>query len=526
MPDMLLKPPGRLLSVEELRAAYLCIIKKHGKKAYSSYWMNRNGYNWLYEQVVRKHKIKWNDFKDKCGFNGILKRDFLSLEDLKEEYKNIVKKHGEAAYNCKWLSENSYSWLYGQLNRNYNIKWTDFRKQCGFNKILHRDNLSLENLKDEYKKVVKKHGEDAYSSSWLNKNNYSWLCQQISKKYKIKWDVFRGQCGFDVKLKYTKREETLKDLIDEYKQIVEKYGEIAYSCNWLIHNGYNWLYEQVFKKHKIKWGDFRKQCGFDNVLQRENLSLKDLKEEYKNIVKEYGEDAYSSNWIRNNGYSWLYSQVSVTYRIKWNNFKIQCGFNNQLKRLNLSLEDLKEEYKNIVKEHGEDAYSCSWLNKNGYGWLHQQIWLKHKLSWDDFKKQCGFNNQLQRLTLSLEDLKEEYKKIVKKYGEKAYSSDWLNKNGYRWIYKQVSQKHKIRWNDFKRQCEFYVVLYRKDLLIEDLIIEYKKVLKEFGEKMYNGRYLKQNGYGWLFAQVCKKHKIPWYRFVQMCKQQIEFQWIN
>jgi len=78
MPDMLLKPPGRLLSVEELRAAYLCIIKKHGKKAYIEKSKLKKPFRYHFRSSERRFKS-----------NSLL----CDCEDVEIREQNCFSKH-------------------------------------------------------------------------------------------------------------------------------------------------------------------------------------------------------------------------------------------------------------------------------------------------------------------------------------------------------------------------------------------------------------------------------------------------
>ena len=308
--------------------------------------------------------------------------------------------------------------------------------------------LPLDELKRIYLAIVEEHGEEAYSSTWMEKNGYRGLLRQVYEKHKMKWDDFRKQCGIKFNNRFKSRNETLEELIGIYKSIVLKNGEKTYSCKWVIENGHKWIYRQVTKKHKISWPKFRKKCGIDATLNREDvLSLNDLVEEYKSITKEHGEKAYSSDWIQKNGYSWLYDQVSNKHKLSWDDFRKKSGIDVIFNRKDVLLEDLIEKYKSIIREHGEKAYSCEWLRKNGYLWLYEQINKKYGMEWNDFRKQCGIDVIFKRKNLSLNDLMEEYESIIKESGEKAYSCGWMDKNSHNWLCTQV-RKHDIPWPHF------------------------------------------------------------------------------
>jgi len=457
------KAPGRILLLKELQEIYIDIVKNYGEEAYSSRWMRKNGYSWFPQQVSVKHKIEWNEFREKCGFDIKLKysKKNLSLENLIEQYKKVVEEHGEKAYKSNWMQRSKYNWLYLQIKNKYEKTWKEFIKLCGFNSDkLYKINFSINDLIKEYKIIVEEHEEKAYNSSWIQKNGYYWLFSQVTRKYKMKWNEFKNKCGFNFILK--KEILSLAQLKEKYKEIVLKHGKKAYSSKWIIKNNYHWLYRQVIKNHKMKWNEFKESCGIKDMLRKDLISLEEIIKEYKLIVKEHGKKAYSSGWIIKNKYGWLYWQISKKYKFKWNDFRKQCGFDFEFQKKGLSLEELIKEYKLIVKEHGEKSYSSTWMTKNGYQWLCQQVNIKYKMKWIDFRKQCGIDIELNRF-MTLEVLIEEYKTRVKKYGEKAYSSGWI---------------------------------------------------------------LKSSNFGWLFNQVTRINKIPWAQFIQMCKSQIEvdFEW--
>jgi len=190
------KPPGKVLFFEDLKSIYIQIVNEYGKDTYSCVWMKKNGFGWLYEQVVKKYKIKWNTFREDCGVYVVFRRTNLSLQNLIKEYKKVVKKHKEKAYSNEWMRQNGYLWLCQQIAQKHKMKWNEFKKLCGFDSILVKRTLPLESLIKEYKKIVKKYKEEAYSCTWMKKNGYDWLYRQVSNKYRIPWKQFIQMCGF------------------------------------------------------------------------------------------------------------------------------------------------------------------------------------------------------------------------------------------------------------------------------------------------------------------------------------------
>jgi len=315
------KAPGKTLLLEELQNIYIAIVEKHGEKAYSCEWIQKSECRWLYVQVSRKYKIKWNDFRKQCGIHVELFKT-KTLQDIVEEYKSIVVKYGEKAYRCQWMNENGYNWLYQQVRIKHKLSWNEFKKMCGVDRILMRIDLSLENLIEEYKSIVLEHGEKAYNILWMKENKNQWLCDQVRSKYNLSWDEFRRLCGFEFDNKFAKRIETLNDLIKKYKLVVGKYGEKAYSCEWMKRNGYGWIYD-LCKRYTSSWREFKKLCGIFDIYRR-NVSFEYLIDEYSRVIKTHGELSYRTKWLIGNGYGWIVSQIHERFNMSWKQFVQMC----------------------------------------------------------------------------------------------------------------------------------------------------------------------------------------------------------
>ncbi|HUU88875.1 MAG TPA: hypothetical protein VMX17_14145 [Candidatus Glassbacteria bacterium] len=312
----------------------------------------------------------------------------LPFDELISIYKAIVDKFGDKSLNSGWMSKNGFSWMHGQILKKHKISWNEFKNKCNFKSIFRRDNLSLEELIIEYKKTIKENGEKAYSSRWIIKESGKcWIHGQATKSHGLSWNEFREKCGIKHKIKHGKREETLEELKNIYTNIVKKHGEKAYKCMWVIKNGPSGLYEQVTRKHKLTWNEFREACGIDFKFKNKHVSLKKLINIYKSVVDEHGKSAYNNVWMRNGEYRWIVSNVN-DHGLSWNEFKEACGINFKLKRTNMELPEIIDIYVNVINENGNKSLSISWAVKNGYNWLTQQIKIKHKIPWRRFVQMC------------------------------------------------------------------------------------------------------------------------------------------
>jgi len=305
-----------------------------------------------------------------------------TMEELYSVYLDIVKIHGEKAYNSNWLSGNGYSRIVNQI-RKRNISWIDFRKKCGF-KIINkfkRRNETLEELMDIYKSLIRKHGEKAYSSNWICKNGHQWLANQVRVKHKLTWNEFRKKSGIDKVL--IRKIKPINELITEYLLILKKHGEIKYRSQlWMVKNGYRWITNHV-RKNNISWIDFNRKTGIKVKPIRREYNIDELIESYKRAVKKHGENAYRSTWMSNNGYLWLY-QRSRKLGFYWADFRKKCGFNKPLQRERLSIQELLEEFKSIESIHGEDdTRKVKWMMNNGYRWITEQV-LNYDIKWNCF----------------------------------------------------------------------------------------------------------------------------------------------
>ena len=77
----------------------------------------------------------------------------------------------------------------------------------------------------------------------------------------------------------------------------------------------------------MKWIDFVKLCGYE-PFTKIGILLKDLIEKYKLIVQEYGTISYSANWMQKNKiYCWVYYNATRKFNLSWEQFLMLCEGN-------------------------------------------------------------------------------------------------------------------------------------------------------------------------------------------------------
>ena len=179
----------------------------------------------------------------------------------------------------------------------------------------------------------------------------------------------------------------------------------------------------------------------------------DVVNQYQTIRREYGNKAKSSQWIQEHGYRGLYQYVGKSFK-NWIDFKKQAGFNEDPLHKSLDLIQLIQAYSRIRRQYGHRAKSCRWIINNGFSNIYQQS-KKSFNSWNDFKKQAGFDESPLWTKWTKEKAIEEYRKIRKEHGDKAKSSFWMLRNGYSGLC-QYALNQVGNWKNFKEQAGFNV----------------------------------------------------------------------
>ena len=303
-----------------------------------------------------------------------------TLTQVIEEYREIRTKHPEATKST-WMQKH-HCWLSNWLRRR-KIKWNDFKKMCGYDDvILRRDNIDIDHIITEYRKIREKNPE-AKKSTWMQKH-HCWLSNWLSYR-KIKWDEFKKMCGYDEE-PLLRENMTLKKVIKAYQEL-RKEHQSAKSSSWMAkHHSWilNWL-----RRHNMKWDEFKKMCGYDEILRVDYVDdVEQVIKEYKEVVNKHPE-AINSTWVKQH-YGWITTWVWAR-KIKWGDFKEMCGYDRKRTSKGKKLPEVISSYKEVVKSHPE-AINSTWVLKHEkYKWIY--VWVRdHEISWNDFKIKCGLKN--------------------------------------------------------------------------------------------------------------------------------------
>jgi len=408
-------------------------------------------------------------------------------ESSKKEYKEIRKKHGDKAKSSGWMEKNGHAGLVNYARKEFG-GWNKFKKECGFNDKPYLTYRTKESSKKEYKEIIKKHGDKAKNSSWMCKNGHRGLVQYACKTFGG-WNKFKKECGINIKPHRTK-----KSTKKEYKEIIKKHGDKAKSSGWMMKNGHGGLVSYACKAFG-NWDNFKKECGINDKPLIIFRTKKSTKKEYKEIIKKHGDKAKSSVWMRKNGHSGLVSYASNAFG-NWNNFKKECGINDKNLHTLWTKESSKKEYKEAIKKHGDKAKNSEWMNKNGHSGLVSYA-RKAFGYWSKFQKECGIDINPYRTKKST---KKEYKEIIKKHGDKAKSSGWMQKNGHSGLVSYACKAFG-GWNNFKKECGINDKPLRTRWTKESAIIKYTEIIKKHGDKAKSSEWMNKNGFGGLVSYV-------------------------
>ena len=204
--------------------------------------------------------------------------------------------------------------------------------------------------------------------------------------------------------------------------------------------------------NKAECNKSKKKLGFDPLVEKPGklLSKKDLKLCFEIFKWKFGEKAKSSAWLNKNKYRWFVSQ-STTRFSKWSNFLKAMGHESLLRESKSEEELIQEWREELYPKFGEKAKNCGWLNNNKYSWFVSQA-IKRFGKWSNFIEETGCES-LKRKSKSKEELIQEWREeLYPKFGKKAKSSSWLNKNKYRWFVQQVTTRFG-KWTNFLKALE-------------------------------------------------------------------------
>jgi len=266
--------------------------------------------------------------------------------------------------------------------------------------------------------------------------------------------------------------------------------------------------------NKAEYNKAKKRLGFDPLIEKPGklLSKKDLKLCFEIFKWKFGEKAKSSGWLNKNKYKWFVNQ-SIRKFSKWPNLIKAFGYEPlSVTRKLKSKEELIQEWREeLYPKYGKKAKNCNWLNKNKYSWFVYQANRRFE-KWSNFIKALGCQPFLRNLKSKEELIQEWREELYPKYGKKAKSCNWLNKNKYRWFVSQSTTRFG-NWPNFIKAMG-YEPLQRESKSEEELIQIWREELyPKFGEKAKNCIWLQNNECCWFVQQAIRRFG-KWNNFIK------------
>lgn len=178
-------------------------------------------------QISRRLKASWRDIVLEVGLKP--ERYLLPPEDMLKALKSEFERLGNYTKTFYMENRNKQDFPYpGILTKHLNMSWTEITKACGRKDIIEfvPDNVSDEELIDEYKKISKNFGKPATVEEIKRSTTYSY---DIYRQHFGTIGELRRLCGFEGKTKKTTLIITKEDCERELKSIYNKYGRLTYS---------------------------------------------------------------------------------------------------------------------------------------------------------------------------------------------------------------------------------------------------------------------------------------------------------
>ena len=262
-------------SEDELLNGLRYLVAKYGNQAKSSSWLKENGFSG-FQCAARKKFGSWNKFLAAAGFElTVNKYKGWSENQFIEEHQKLVAKHGDQAKSSQWLIKNGLSCFQFAAKKKFGY-WNDFLTTAGFEVTKDKyKGWSEKQFIEEFKKIIAKHGDQAKSSKWLQKNGFNGFQQATAKKFGS-WKKFLIAAGFETTINRYKGWSE-QQFIEEFKKLVAEHGEEAKSSGWLLKNGFSGFHDAAKRKFG-SWSAFRKasDASYVNPLEKPKLERKQI----------------------------------------------------------------------------------------------------------------------------------------------------------------------------------------------------------------------------------------------------------
>jgi hypothetical protein len=370
-------------------------------------------------------------------FRNIYTKTKKILEAIKIAEK-LAKENGGKLPPSIWLQKHGYNWVYSQLKKSPDL----------FSHI-EREMLSMSNSECVLlaKKLTKNNGGKLPTYVWLKKNGYGNIINCLNSYLEL---------FLNIKREYVKKGSLNKAIKTAEKLTQDNDGKLP-TYKWLINNDYKWLtfficrYKEIFSK-------YNQESVYGQVDNRVIIAEK--------LAKNNGGKLPTATWLLSNGYDDVYHNM-ITYKKKFAHIKRET-----IRRpLNKTIKTAEK----LAKDNGGKLPPTTWLAKNGYKWVVNQI-SDNKNSFSHIKKE--------KLTRSLDEAIKTAEKLAKDNGGRLPSTTWLRKD-FGWLLNQIYSKPD-KFSHIERGKVFESV--------DEVVKLAEKLAKNNGGKIPSYKWLLDNGY--------------------------------
>jgi len=312
--------------------------------------------------------------------------------------EKLAKKHGGMLPNSGWLQKNSHIALDCAMR-----KHPHFFKHI---KQISKQGRTPKEWVNVAKKLAKKHDGRLPGDQWRRKNGYSGLSYAMQKHPNL----------FKHIKQESKKGRTPQEQVALAEKLAKKHGGVLPNCYWLRKNGYEGLYQIMWKYPRL----FRhiKQESKKGRTPQEWVPIAEK------LARKHGGVLPNCHWLIKNNHRGLY----VAVRKHPSLFK---HIKQESKKGRTPQEQVALAEK-LAKKHGGRLPHVAWLQKNGHTGLNCAMRKRPHL----FKhiKQENKKGHTPEEWVAIAE------KLVKKHGDRLPSDRWRKKNGYSGL-SYVMQKH-------------------------------------------------------------------------------------
>jgi hypothetical protein len=221
---------------------------------------------------------------------------------------------------------------------------------------------------------------------------------------------------------------TPEKVLADVRDIVELNGEQCLRKKWLEEHGYSSLANRITKFGGFNW--VRKELGYDIRTRSSGFwSVEATIERCSELYKVHGAKAINQKWLQENEYSYLVYAINCNGGFPWVRSELGIAENTKPRHW-WTAENTVIEARAIFNKHGEKAIEKKWLHENDYWGLAYAIykhggypWIREALGIAPLLKPRGYWDDINNLI-------EESRVVVDQHGPEALTKKWLSSNGY------------------------------------------------------------------------------------------------